>query len=70
MNMHKGLFKVNRLPYGVACARAIFQKIMDLILQGINGVIYYLDDILITGRNTVEHMRNLEEVLKRLKSEG
>jgi hypothetical protein len=30
-------------------------------------MICYLDDILITGRDTEEHMRNLEEVLKRLK---
>lgn len=30
-------------------------------------LICYFDDILITGRDTEEHMRNLEEVLKRLK---
>ena len=40
---------------------------MDLILQGIYGVICYLDDILITGSDTEEQMRNLDEVLKRLK---
>jgi hypothetical protein len=38
MNTHKGLFKVNRLPYGVACVPAIFQKMMGQILQGIDGV--------------------------------
>lgn len=68
INTHKGLYKVNRLPYGVASAPAIFQKLMDQILQGIDGVICYLDDILITVRNTETHMKNLEEVLKRLKN--
>lgn len=67
INTHKGLYQVNRLPYGVASAPAIFQKLMDQVLQGIDGVICYLDDILITGQNTETHMRNLEEVLKRLK---
>lgn len=57
---------MNRLPYGVASAPAIFQKLIDQVLQGIDSVICYLDDILITGRNTESHMKNLEEVLKRL----
>ncbi len=68
INTHKGLYQVNRLPYGVASAPAIVQKLMNQVLQGIDGVICYLDDILITGLNTQTHMRNLEEVLKRLKS--
>lgn len=41
-------YQVNRLPYGVASAPAIFQKLMDQVLQGIDGVICYLDDILAT----------------------
>ena len=52
INTHKGLYRVNRLPYGVASAPAIFQKLMDQVLQGIDGVIYYLDDILITGQDS------------------
>ena len=39
---------------------------VDQILQGIDGVICYIDDILITVCDTVEHMINLD-VLKRLK---
>lgn len=68
INIHKGLYQVNRLPYGVAGAPAIFQKLMDQVVQGIDGVICYLDDILITGQNTETHMTNLKKVLKRLKS--
>lgn len=41
---------------------------MDQVLQGIDGVICYLDDILITRQATETHIKHLEEVLKRLKS--
>lgn len=68
INTQKGLYLYNRLPYGVASAPAIFQKIMDQVLQGMEGVICYLDDILITGRDTESHLANLEEVLKRLET--
>lgn len=49
INTHKGLFKYNRLVFGVASSPAIFQRTMDTILQGIPHVAAYLDDILITG---------------------
>ncbi|KAL2088270.1 hypothetical protein ACEWY4_015169 [Coilia grayii] len=68
INTHKGLYHYNRLPYGVASAPAIFQKLMDQVLQGMDGVICYLDDILITGKDTECHLTNLEEVLRRLES--
>lgn len=45
INTHCGLFRYNCLPFGVASAPAIFQK---MILQGIMGVICYLDDIQVT----------------------
>ncbi|CAF4430287.1 unnamed protein product, partial [Rotaria magnacalcarata] len=32
INTHKGLFRFNRLPFGVASAPSIFQKIMDQML--------------------------------------
>ena len=49
INTHRGLYRYTRLPFGVASAPSIFQKTMDTILQGMDGVICYLDDILITG---------------------
>ncbi|XP_064476257.1 uncharacterized protein K02A2.6-like [Ornithodoros turicata] len=70
VNTHKGLFEVNRLPFGVASAPALFQRIMDTMLKGLDGVVCYLDDILVTGRTEAEHMENLESVLKCLSSRG
>lgn len=66
VNTHKELFKYERLLYGVASAPAVLQRIMDQVLQGVNGVVCYLDDMLITVRDFEEHLQNLEEVLKRL----
>lgn len=70
INTHKGLYRFKRLPFGIASAPAMFQKVMDTILQGIPRVICYIDDIMITGATEEEHLKNLEEVLCRLRSHG
>ena len=66
INTHRGLYRYKRLPFGVASAPAIFQKVMDTVLQGLPRVICYLDDILVTGSTEEEHLQNLEKVLQRL----
>ena len=66
INTHQGLYEYTRLPFGIASAPAIFQKTMDLILQGVPHVACYIDDILITGANQREHFQNLWEILDRL----
>ena len=48
-----------------------FQKAMDCTLQGLEGVICYLDDILIvTKGNIQEHNDLVEKVMQRLDAEG
>ena len=63
VNTHRGLYRYTRLPFGVASAPALFQKLMDAVLQGIPHVICYIDDILVTDSNDEEHLRNLTTVL-------
>lgn len=70
LNTQKGLYRYNRLVFGIKSAPSIWQKAMDQVLQGISGVHCYLDDILVTGKTTEEHLRNLEEVLVRLHDYG
>ena len=68
INTHRGLFQYNRLSYGVSSALGIFQRMMDTLLQGMEHVVAYLDDILITGTSDEAHLTTLWEVLCRLES--
>ena len=70
ISTHKGLFRYNRLPFGVASAPSIFQRTMENLLQGIQGVCVYIDDILISGRTDEEHLEHLDEVIRRLAEAG
>ena len=70
INTHRGLFRYNRLIYGIASAPAIWQRTMEQILQGIDGVKCMIDDMIVTGASDSEHLRNLENVLQRLQCYG
>ena len=70
INTHRGLYRYTRLPFGIASSPAIFQRTMDIILQGIDNVACIQDDILISGKDDVDHLRNLEAVLNRLEEYG
>ena len=70
VNTHCGLYRYTRLPFGVASAPALFQKLMDTVLQGIPHVICYLDDILVTGTSDKDHLSNLAVVFDRLRQHG
>ena len=70
INTHKGLFEYQRLPFGIASAPSIFQRVMENLLKGIPRVCIYLDDILVTGSTEEEHLSNLAQVLERLGMAG
>ena len=70
INTHKGLYKYNHLPFGIASAPSMFQRVIESILQDIPNVCVYLDDILVTGKTDEEHLHTLEEVLARLQAAG
>uniref|UniRef100_A0A7I4XT76 RNA-directed DNA polymerase n=1 Tax=Haemonchus contortus TaxID=6289 RepID=A0A7I4XT76_HAECO len=55
INTHRGLYRYNRLPFGVKSAPGIFQQIIDSMISGLNGVAAYLDDVIVTGRTLSEH---------------
>lgn len=68
INTHLGLYLYTRLPFGIASAPA--PDAMDIILQGIPGVVCYIDDILVTRETEEQHLNQLEQVLKRLHEYG
>jgi len=67
---HKGIYLVNRLPYGTKPACAVFQKIVEKVLLGLNNTINFLDDVIVTGATVKEHTHNLKAVFSRLKEAG
>ena len=56
-----------RIPFGLKNAPSVFQSLVGL--RG-NVCLAYLDDILCYGKTFEEHVYNLREVLRRLKSKG
>ena len=70
INTHRGLFHYNRLTFGAKPAPAEFQRVMDNMISGLQGVISYLDDLLVFGRSKAEHDSNLSLVLDKIREYG
>ncbi|UYV71423.1 K02A2.6-like, partial [Cordylochernes scorpioides] len=62
-----GRYKYCRMPFGISLAPEYFQRVMSIILQGMDGVMCYLDDILIFASDSKTHDRILRLVLRKLK---
>ena len=60
-----GRFRWLRLPFGIKCSPEIYQRIMDQMLEGIDGAFVIIDDILIAGRNIEHHDQILKSVIAR-----
>jgi hypothetical protein len=59
-----GLFEYKRMPFGFRNSGQTIQRMMDHILQGLNGVFVYLNDILIVSASEGEHKRHLRALLQ------
>ena len=70
ISTHKSLYQYTRLPFGVVSAPAIFQHVMERILDGVPGVCCYLGDNLVTRESDQDHFQNLQETLQRLHPSG
>lgn len=70
IHTHKGLFRYHRLAYGVSTAPAVFQHTMDQILHGMENVVCFMDDILVSAPTKERHLAILDEVMKRLEKHG
>ena len=68
-----GLYEFLVMPFGLTNAPAIFQRLMQRVLPGLNPedgndfVVAYLDDILIFSPILQEHLSHLETVIDRLR---
>ena len=64
-----GHFEYWVMPFGLSNAPAVFQHMINDIFRDMldNGLIVYLDDLLIYSKTMEEHQRILQEVLHRLR---
>ena len=60
----------NKLPFGISSAPELFQKRMSVILMGLKGVLCWMDDVLVFGRDQKEHDDRLKAILQCLESAG
>ena len=63
-----GRYCFQKIPFGITSAPDIFQKRMSEILDGLDGVVCLIDDMLIFGATQDEHDRRLHSVLSRLQA--
>ena len=70
LSTHQGVLLQTRLPFGISSAPGYFQEIMERITCDFKGVAVYLNDILVSGSNEEEHIKNLQPLLQRLQDKG
>ena len=66
LSTQRGVLLQMRLPFGITSAPGYFQGIMNQLTSDLPGVAVYLDDILVSGANAEDHLKNLRNLLKRL----
>lgn len=54
-----GRYAFNKLPFGISSAPELFQRRMNRILEGLDGVVCLIDDILVFGKDQDEHDKRL-----------
>ena len=50
INTHRGLYKFDRLVFGIKVTPAIFQQVMDTMIGGFDFTFAYLYDIVISSK--------------------
>ena len=62
-----GLFQFRVMPFGLVNAPAVFTRMMRKLLNGLTGVVNFMDGILISSETWEEHVADPREVMKRIK---
>lgn len=66
-----GRYYFKRLPFGIASAPEHFQNRMATeVTEGLEGVVCYMDDVLVWGQTQEEHDAHLHAVLERIQKAG
>ncbi|CAG9137613.1 unnamed protein product, partial [Plutella xylostella] len=59
-----GLYRYKRLMFGISCAPECFQKNLERLLLHCEGVVNFIDDIVVFGSNEAEHETRLSKTLQ------
>ena len=70
LNTHCGQKAWTKLPYGLTVSGDYFQENLDIILKGTKMTAWRSDDILVSGVDDEDHLRNVNEVFCRLEHHG
>ncbi|KAJ8381193.1 hypothetical protein SKAU_G00019710 [Synaphobranchus kaupii] len=65
-----GRYSYQRLPFGISSAPEIFHRAMEQIVEGLEGVRVYVDDLVVWGSTQEEHDTRLEKTLQRIQQYG
>ena len=65
-----GRYYFCKLPFGICSAPEHFQRRMSAILDGHEGVLCHMDDVIIFGKNQQEHDSRLHAALKTIQAAG
>ena len=65
-----GRYCFNQLPFGISSAPELFQKKINSLLTGLEGVLCLVDDVLVFGANRKDHDDRLDAVLRKLQKAG
>ncbi|XP_068246459.1 uncharacterized protein [Palaemon carinicauda] len=65
-----GLFQYERLPFGLTNAPATFQRLVNSVIQDLDGTYVYIDDIVVTSDTLDEHIHRLKALFGRLQEFG
>ena len=65
-----GRYYFNRLLFGITSTPEYFQKRVSEILQGVDGVVCLIDDILVYGKTQEEHDKHFTVVLQKIAAAG
>ena len=61
-----GLFKHKVMPSGVKNSPTTFQRLVNKVISGLDGVAAYIDDVIIYSNTWEEHLRLIQSFFARL----
>ncbi|XP_068243247.1 uncharacterized protein [Palaemon carinicauda] len=66
----EGLYSCNVMPFGMKNASATFQRLMNQVIDKLEGVVVYIDDLVVYSNSWESHLKNMECLFERLRAAG